>query len=321
MGQKTNPNSFNSLKKYPKSWGACKPSEYSSLIRKNLLLTNIIRNYFEKKKIIIKTCVLIWHKEEFSITLFLSFILLKRKKRRRRRRKKRRKNLSYKNKRRKWKRKKILKRGSLRLIDCSTPFSLVNHYTSSRLFRKLTRIPIPILQYAEVSFFYLLLKKFGFFSFKRIIFRNLKDKTIVKSFKSRLLKKYKRESFYKQGILLYSLFLKKQISGMSYLFSNFISQFLKKLHRTSKSNRFLFFIKDILKLLKENAVSKKTLKGIKVQIKGRFRGISRTKKILYKEGQMPLQTIDSLISYSVQHVNTTYGVFSVKVWVCEVYHH
>lgn len=79
MGRKTNPNSFNSLKKIPQLWSFLRSVEYSYLVRKNILLTEIIKHFFEKKGFITKSCFLILHKESNTASLFLSFYILKSK--------------------------------------------------------------------------------------------------------------------------------------------------------------------------------------------------------------------------------------------------
>jgi hypothetical protein len=98
MGRKTNPNSFNSLKKIPQLWSFLRSVEYSYLVRKNILLTEIIKHFFEKKGFITKSCFLILHKESNTASLFLSFYILKSKmkykKKTRRKKKKQKDNIS-----------------------------------------------------------------------------------------------------------------------------------------------------------------------------------------------------------------------------------
>jgi len=45
--------------------------------------------------------------------------------------------------------------------------------------------------------------------------------------------------------------------------------------------------------------------------------VPRTQTRLFEKGSIPLQTISTKINYSLTHINTSYGVFSVKVWVFE----
>ena len=59
------------------------------------------------------------------------------------------------------------------------------------------------------------------------------------------------------------------------------------------------------------------LNGIKIQIKGRFRGSSRTKIRVFEAGSIPLQTICKNVRYSQVHVSSSYGVFGIKVWLLE----
>ena len=69
--------------------------------------------------------------------------------------------------------------------------------------------------------------------------------------------------------------------------------------------------------LKEKLGFYSILKGIKIQIKGRFRGSSRTKIRVFEAGSIPLQTVSMNIKYSQVHVSSSYGVFGVKVWMLE----
>jgi hypothetical protein len=175
----------------------------------------------------------------------------------------------------------------------------------------------------EKKFYFLIdiFKVLGYFSFKRLIFRNLmedvKRKKPIKNYK--IFSSFRRESFYKSGCALYSLFF-CGFYGLSNLLNKFISINFKLLHRSKKSIKFLFFIRRFVDSINKNILLDKNnfqlLKGLKIQIKGRFRRSPRTKKRIYEVGQMPLQTVNSRISYSLNYINTSYGVFSVKVWVC-----
>jgi hypothetical protein len=102
----------------------------------------------------------------------------------------------------------------------------------------------------------------------------------------------------------------------SSLLSKFIARFFKIFHRTKNLNKFLFFLSKFVESI-DLIGFKDQIKGLKIQISGRFKGEPRTKTRIFEKGQIPLQTISNNISYSLTHVHTSYGVFGIKVWVFE----
>jgi small subunit ribosomal protein S3 len=63
-------------------------------------------------------------------------------------------------------------------------------------------------------------------------------------------------------------------------------------------------------------------KGIKVICSGRLGGVEMARSEMYKEGQIPLQTLRADIDYSMQEALTIYGKIGVKVWIFRgmIYH-
>lgn len=82
------------------------------------------------------------------------------------------------------------------------------------------------------------------------------------------------------------------------------------LHRSKKANKFFVFIATFSNLVVNYSPC---IRGIKVQVKGRFRRAPRSKIRTMQYGVLPLQTVDSSVSYTFLPVNTTYGTFGVKV--------
>jgi hypothetical protein len=167
-----------------------------------------------------------------------------------------------------------------------------------------------------------ILNKFGYMLEKRIIFFNL-EKVGLKIKKDlhklaiidRSFFLFKQESFYNSGLILFYLLF--SIKGMAPLLSKYIAKYFKLLHRTRKISKFLLFLSRFVELTEKVFVNESKVKGLKIQIKGRFNGAPRSKKRVFEKGQIPLQTISSKINYSLTHINTSYGVFSVKVWIHE----
>lgn len=55
--------------------------------------------------------------------------------------------------------------------------------------------------------------------------------------------------------------------------------------------------------------------GVRVKISGRLAGAEIARYEQYQEGQLPLQTIRSNITYALALAKTTYGILGVKVWI------
>ena len=57
--------------------------------------------------------------------------------------------------------------------------------------------------------------------------------------------------------------------------------------------------------------------GIKVQASGRLGGSELSRREGYKDGKIPLHTLDALIDYGFAEARTTAGIIGVKVWICK----
>jgi small subunit ribosomal protein S3 len=55
--------------------------------------------------------------------------------------------------------------------------------------------------------------------------------------------------------------------------------------------------------------------GIKVHCAGRLAGAEMARREWYREGRVPLHTLDADVDYGFTTAQTTYGVIGVKVWV------
>lgn len=55
--------------------------------------------------------------------------------------------------------------------------------------------------------------------------------------------------------------------------------------------------------------------GIKTAVSGRLGGADMARTELYKEGNIPLQTLRADIDYGFAEADTTYGKIGVKVWI------
>jgi small subunit ribosomal protein S3 len=57
--------------------------------------------------------------------------------------------------------------------------------------------------------------------------------------------------------------------------------------------------------------------GIKIQCSGRLAGADMARTEWYREGRVPLHTLDADIDYSRAEGLTTFGIIGVQVWLCK----
>ena len=165
----------------------------------------------------------------------------------------------------------------------------------------------------------------GYFSSKRLVLQNLNKlaKNYQKSFFKKehlkiekLLNLFKKEIFFQTGVFLYCLL--KNTNNNASLFSKYIAYFFRILHRTKKIDKFLAFLAKFVQNIDTENSSFEKITGFKIQIKGRLiKRQSRSQIRIYEKGTIPLQSISAKINYSLTHVNTTYGIFGIKVWIFE----
>jgi len=55
--------------------------------------------------------------------------------------------------------------------------------------------------------------------------------------------------------------------------------------------------------------------GIRIQVKGRWEGRDRTRQVVFKDGRIPLPTVEAPLDYSFVSFTNRYGSSSVKVWI------
>lgn len=55
--------------------------------------------------------------------------------------------------------------------------------------------------------------------------------------------------------------------------------------------------------------------GVKIQVSGRLNGAEIARSELFKDGNIPLQTLRANVQFAVRHAKTTYGTIGVKVWI------
>jgi len=165
-----------------------------------------------------------------------------------------------------------------------------------------------------------LISFFSFLSIRndfRFIFVNLRkvsrvslkrNKNSINTFSLRF---FRNDIFYESGVTLATLlFIQKDLSSV---LASYVSFYFKLLLKTRKLARFLNFVSALITLI----VSSKgtSVKGIKIQIKGRLNGAPRTKIRVIEAGSLSTQSISCLSSYHFMPIHTSLGSFSLKTWV------
>ena len=125
-----------------------------------------------------------------------------------------------------------------------------------------------------------------------------------------LLQKFRYTNFFKEGVNL--IFLSVYNRKSAKLLTKFIEIQLKTIKR---HKFFMTFLKKTLTLFLNSNFSK--IKGVRINIKGRLNGAPRAKHKILNVGDMPVQTIDSVLDYSDTTMHTTNGSLEIKVGIVE----
>ena len=141
----------------------------------------------------------------------------------------------------------------------------------------------------------------------RVLPKTVRQKT------SFYIKRYNRAKYdyARIGIKLLFLTLKNKTSVKTLI--NFIRKNIRTRSRRKKHMDFLKFLKHCFDNLDRN----KIIKGIKLQIRGRFghkpKGRSKTWK--YQLGTMPLNKLNASIYYNYDQAQTKLGSVGIKAWI------
>ena len=123
-----------------------------------------------------------------------------------------------------------------------------------------------------------------------------------------LLQKFRYTPFFKEGINL--IFLSVYKHNSSKLLTKFIEIQLKTIKR---HKFFMTFLKKTLTLFLNSNFSK--IKGVRIKLKGRLNGVPRAKHKILNVGDIPIQTIDSIVDYSESTIHNSNGSYGIKVWI------
>ena len=89
--------------------------------------------------------------------------------------------------------------------------------------------------------------------------------------------------------------------------------FMNKKKKDKKIWQFLSFVRKLVSYIKDQNTA---LHGIRIHIKGRFKGANRSKLNRYIEGVVPFNTIRANLDYCCSKSITLNGSFGIHVWAC-----
>jgi hypothetical protein len=129
----------------------------------------------------------------------------------------------------------------------------------------------------------------------------------------KLFNRFKNYKFAANILGIFSIVLRSK--GADFL-ARILSTELAYIGRRKRNKVVWQFIKFVKKLVKSIEYFTTAIHGIKIQLKGRFKGSNRSKRIRVQEGAVPLNTIRALIDYSFSPALSVNGSFGIKIWIC-----
>lgn len=314
MGQKTNSNIFYQPEKLNKQiqYFEKKVSDHSILLKKNLEIKNFTQKFFKMYGIILNNSKVLYlnnllyvylpYYQKINYDLLILNGLYKTKII---------KNcFSYKEvKMIKILKNKILKKSiqqNILLVKIVKYMSLKNNqFLEINLFLETFFIGLTTFLQNKFNIFILLERQ----NKKLATFKN---KSLVTKRKHKFvnLRKYQNSNFFKQGIGLIATSIASK--NGSKLLAKYIAIEIQKLNY---HNFFIQFVKNALSLF-SNKIFYSKIKGIKIQIKGRFNNYPRTKTCKIKILKTPPTLTKNVnINFDQRVSYTQSGTFGVKVWV------
>ena len=133
-----------------------------------------------------------------------------------------------------------------------------------------------------------------------------------------------RQSISKKNISLKDSYKIKEFSYIivminktqsSLLIANFIKLYLED--KKSRKQQ-TFFLGNLRRFILQNSRNLESIKGLKIEIKGRLNGRDRSTRYIIKLGKLPLQSIKESIDYTFLPAFTLDGVVSIKTWVVPI---
>ena len=125
--------------------------------------------------------------------------------------------------------------------------------------------------------------------------------------------KFRNFRFTQSILSIFSIVLR--LKGASFL-CRALARELEFIERKKKNKAVWRYVSFIGKLVSSVKHHNQAVYGIRIQLKGRFKGISRPKLIRYQEGMVPFNTIRAPIDFGFSPATSINGAFGIKVWIC-----
>ena len=185
-------------------------------------------------------------------------------------------------------------------------------YQVPRKFRKKKKFFYKIIFLKNIiKFCKKLLKQEFYISFKNIFIVNRINRLYVRRLRG-LFSKYKKYKFTLNILNIFNIAIR---SRCAFFLAKILSTELEIVNfkkRDTKIWRFISFTRKLVEYIKGQNTA---LHGIRIHIKGRFKGIKRSRSNRYVEGTVPFNTIRANIDYCVERSITVNGSFGLHVWL------
>ena len=190
--------------------------------------------------------------------------------------------------------------------------SKLSSYQVPRKHRRKRKIFGKIIFLKNINiFFKRLLKQKFFISFKNVFIIN----RIHRKYFYRLRGLFSKHKKYKFTFNIVSIFNIVIRTRSGYFLTKILSNELTIVNfkkRDSKIWKFINFTRQLVEYIKNQNTA---LLGIRIHLKGRFKGISRSRINRYVEGSVPFNTIRASIDYCTEKSVTVNGSFGIHVWL------
>jgi len=150
-----------------------------------------------------------------------------------------------------------------------------------------------------------------YITFKNIFIINRIHRRYVRRLRG-LFSKFKRYKFTLNVLNVFNILIR---SRCAFFLAKTLSNELTIVNfkkRDKKIWKFISFCRKLVQYIKNQNTA---VHGIRIHLKGRFKGIKRSQLKRYVEGTVPFNTIRAHIDYCVQKSITVNGSFGLHVWV------
>lgn len=186
-------------------------------------------------------------------------------------------------------------------------------YQIPRHFRKKKKLFHKLLRLKDIlKFLKRLTKAQVLISFQNLFIVNRIHRSYVKRLRG-IFANYKRFKFTLNILNVYNLVIRTR--GAFFLTKTICKElvFMNRKKKDKKIWPFLSFVRKLTSYIKGQNTA---LHGLRIHVKGRFKGSKRSKLNRYFEGVVPFNTIRANIDYCRSYSITLNGSFGVHIWAC-----